>query len=131
MRVTVIPIAIRALVTVIKSLERGLEELKIGRQIETIKTTVVKIGQHTEKSPGDSKTLAVIQTPQQVHLCRGVSPTPNECPVFDSKQSDGEVPVMLEFWGMRSTYSLPSLPSPLWTGVVAPDRVLYIWVKLN
>ena len=31
---------------------------------------------------------------------------------------------MLELWGMRSTSSLPSLPGPLWTGVVAPDRVL-------
>ena len=31
---------------------------------------------------------------------------------------------MLELWGMRSTPSLPSLPDPLWPGVVAPDRVL-------
>ena len=31
---------------------------------------------------------------------------------------------MLEFWGMQSTSSLPSLPGPLWPGVVAPDRVL-------
>ena len=29
---------------------------------------------------------------------------------YDTKQSDGEVPVMLELWGMRSTPSLPSLP---------------------
>ena len=28
---------------------------------------------------------------------------------------------MLELWGMRSTPSLPSLPGPLWPGVVAPD----------
>ena len=27
---------------------------------------------------------------------------------------------MLELWGMRST---PTLPGPLWPGVVAPDRV--------
>ena len=33
-------------------------------------------------------------------------------------------PVMLEFWGMQSTPLLPSLPSPLLPGVVAPDRVL-------
>ena len=26
--------------------------------------------------------------------------TSNECPVYDTKQSDGEVPVMLELWGM-------------------------------
>ena len=54
---------------------------------------------------------------------RGVRP-PNECPESDTKQSNGETPVML--WGMRSTPLLPSLPGPLWPGVVAPDSVLYI-----
>ena len=49
---------------------------------------------------------------------------PNECPGYDTKQSDGKVPVMLELWGMQSTLSLPSLPGPLWPGVVAPDRAL-------
>ena len=57
-------------------------------------------------------------------LCRGVRPPSNECPGYDTKQSDGEVPAMLELWGMRSTSSLPSLPGPLWPGVVAPDRAL-------
>ena len=33
---------------------------------------------------------------------------------------------MLELWGMWSTPSLPSLPGPLWPGVVAPDRVLSV-----
>ena len=42
----------------------------------------------------------------------------------DTKQSDGEVPAVLELWGMRSTPSLPLLPGPLWHGVVAPDRAL-------
>ena len=51
-------------------------------------------------------------------------PPPNECPGYDTKQSDGEVPLMLELWEMRSTPSLASLPGPLWLGVVAPDRVL-------
>ena len=51
-------------------------------------------------------------------------PPPNECPGYDTKQSDGVVPVMLELWGMQSTPSLPSLPGPLWPGVVAPDRAL-------
>ena len=41
-----------------------------------------------------------------------------------TKQSDGEAPLMLELWEMRSTPLLPSLPGPLWHGVVAPDRVL-------
>ena len=31
---------------------------------------------------------------------------------------------MLELWGMQSTPSWPSLPGPLWSGMVAPDRVL-------
>ena len=56
-------------------------------------------------------------------LQRGKTP-PNECPVYDTKQSDGEVPAVLELWGMRNTPSLSSLPGPLWPGVVAPDRVL-------
>ena len=39
---------------------------------------------------------------------------------------------MLELWGMWSTSSLPWLPSPLWPGVVAPDRVLSIGqIELN
>ena len=33
---------------------------------------------------------------------------------------------MQELWGMRSTPSLTSLPGPLWPGVVAPERVLYM-----
>ena len=31
---------------------------------------------------------------------------------------------MLELWGMQGTHSLPSLPGPIWPGVVASDRVL-------
>ena len=50
----------------------------------------------------------------------------NECPVYDAKQSDGDVPVMLELWGIRSTPSLPSLPRSLWPGVVALDWILSI-----
>ena len=49
---------------------------------------------------------------------------PNECPGYDTKQSDGEVPVMLGPWGIQSTPSLPLLPGPLWPGVVPPDRAL-------
>ena len=49
---------------------------------------------------------------------------PNECPRYNSKQSDGEVPIMLEIWEMWSTPSLLLLPGPLWPGVVATDRVL-------
>ena len=43
------------------------------------------------------------------------------CPGYDTKQPDGDVPVMLELWGMWSTPLLPSHPGPLWSRVVAPD----------
>ena len=45
-----------------------------------------------------------------------------ECPGYETKQSDGEVLEMLKLWGMRNAPSLPSLPGPLWPGVVAPDK---------
>ena len=59
-----------------------------------------------------------------LHFCRGgLDPTPhNECPEYDTKQSDGEVPVMLGLWEMQSTLSLPSLPGQLRPGMVAPDK---------
>ena len=50
--------------------------------------------------------------------------SPNKCPEYDTKQSDGEVPVKLGLWGMRSTPSLPLLPGSLRSGVVASDRAL-------
>ena len=43
-----------------------------------------------------------------------------------TKHSDGEAPIMLEFGRMLHTPLLPLLPGPLWPGVVAPDRVLFI-----
>ena len=61
---------------------------------------------------------------RQLHLCRGVRPHSNDCSGYDTEQSDGEVPVMMEIWGVRSTPLLPLHPGPLWPGVVAPDRVL-------
>ena len=44
----------------------------------------------------------------------GIRPLPKEDPGYDTKQSDGKAPVMLELWGMQSTPSLPLLPGPLW-----------------
>ena len=38
---------------------------------------------------------------------------PYKCPWYDTKQSDGEVPVILELWEMQSTPSLLLLPGPL------------------
>ena len=69
-----------------------------------------------------------LRYPNQYIPCRwGSSKTPlyNQCPGYDTKQSDGEVLVMLELWGMQSTPSSPSIPGPLWLEVVAPD----LWVK--
>ena len=43
---------------------------------------------------------------------------------FNTKQFDGEVPVMQELLEMQSTPSLLSLLGPLWPGVVAHDKVL-------
>ena len=56
----------------------------------------------------------------------------DECPGYHTKQSDGEIPVMLELGRMGSTSSLPSLLDPLWPGVVAPDRFLSMGqIELN
>ena len=65
----------------------------------------------------------------RLHLWKEVRTTPNECSGYHIKQSDGEAVVMLELWWMQSTPSLPSHPGPLWPGVLAPERVL--WVKKN
>ena len=48
----------------------------------------------------------------RLHLCSGVKPS-NECPRYDTIQSDGDFVVKLELWGMRSTPLFPSLPDPL------------------
>ena len=62
MKVTIIPIVIRALGTVTKGL-KGLENLKIRGQVETI----VEIGYNTKKSPGDLRRLAVTQSSARNH----------------------------------------------------------------
>ena len=54
------------------------------------------------------------------------------CPGYDTKQSDGDDSVMQELWEMRITPLLPSLPGPLWPGVVAADRDLSMGqIELN
>ena len=52
-------------------------------------------------------------TIHRLHLRTEVRP-PNECPGYDTKQSHGEVPVMLDLWGIWSIPSLPLLPDSLW-----------------
>ena len=58
------------------------------------------------------------------YLCKEVDlPLLNEYPGYNTKQCDGEAPV-LNLWGMWSTLSLPLFSGPLWPGVVAFNRVL-------
>ena len=63
--------------------------------------------------------LSIAQSAGAVEYTDCFSPH-NECPGYETKQYDSEVPAMLEIWGIRSTPSLPSLPGPLWPG----DRAL-------
>ena len=59
----------------------------------------------------------------RMHLCRWVRPSPHSSTsVMDMTLNN----LMLELWRMQSTPSLPSLPGLLWSGVVAPNRVLSI-----
>ena len=62
MKVTIVPIVISALGTVSKGLLKGLEDLEIGGQVETIQTTAL-----LRTSPGDLRRLAVTQTPLKNH----------------------------------------------------------------
>ena len=64
--------------------------------------------------------MNIAQNTPTALLQKGKTP-PNECPRYDTKQSDGEVPVILVLWGIRNTLSLPG---PIWSRVVAPDRAL-------
>ena len=63
MKVTIVPIVIGALGTVTKGLLKGLEDLEIGRRVETIQTTALLRTAGIQTSPGDLRRLAVTQTP--------------------------------------------------------------------
>ena len=60
MKVTVIPLEVGGVGTIPKGLVKRLENLEI-RDHQT--NSIIKISQNTEKSPGDLKRLAFIQTP--------------------------------------------------------------------
>ena len=53
----------------------------------------------------------------QLLLCRWVRTPTNEFSGYDTKQSDGNVPVLLELGGMQSTPLLQSAPGTYWPGV--------------
>ena len=57
-------------------------------------------------------------------LFRGVIPHPMSAQYMTLNNLMGSAPKMLEFWGIRSTPSLPSFPGLLWPGMVALDRAL-------
>ena len=56
-----------------------------------------------------------------VSLQRSKTP-PMSVLIYYVKQSGGKAPLILELWEMWSTSSLPSLISPLWLRLVAPDK---------
>ena len=70
MTVMVIPIVIDALGMVPNGSLKGLENLEIRGQEETI---LIKVGYSTEMSPGDFRTLDETQTPVINHPLRLVS----------------------------------------------------------
>ena len=62
------PIVICALGRIPKGLVEGLEDLEIrGQRGDNPIYSIIKIGQNTEKSPGDLRRLAVTQTPVKDH----------------------------------------------------------------
>ena len=68
----------------------------------------------------------------RLRLSRGVGHPPNDWPGCDTGQSGCRVPVMLELWGMQSTFSLPLPPGLLWPEVVTPGGALSVgWVELD
>ena len=64
MKVMMIPIFIGAYGTVTEGLLKGLANLEVGGQVETIQNTaLLRKEQNNAKSPGDLRTLAITQTP--------------------------------------------------------------------
>ena len=61
----------------------------------------------------DSNPVGRVCRIHRLYLCRGVRQPLNECPVYDTKQSDDDTPVMLKLQGIRSTPLLALLPGPL------------------
>ena len=60
----------------------------------------------------------------RLYFYRGVR-LPQKVPwIYDTKQSDIDVSVMLEFWEIRNTPLLLSFPGPHLPRELAPDRVL-------
>ena len=61
----------------------------------------------------------------QLHHCRGASLS-QRVTSYDTKQSNGETPIMHKVWKTWSTTSLLLLPDSPWPRVIAVVRVLSI-----
>ena len=58
-------------------------------------------------------TVCIAKSAGAVEYTECTSESPVSALIYDTKQSDGEVPVMLGTWGEWSTSSLPLLSGPL------------------
>ena len=68
MKVTIVPIVIGALGTITKGLLKGLENLEVGGRVEAIQNdSIAENSQNPETISGDSRRLAVTQTPVKNH----------------------------------------------------------------
>ena len=68
MKVTIVPIVICALGTITKGLLKGLEDLEVGRRVETIQmTALLRTARILRWVPGDLRRLAVTQTTVKNH----------------------------------------------------------------
>ena len=92
-------------------LERNLNSLHVTQPVRPVEYTLCN---SAEGNPSNECPLAQflgLQNTPTASLQR--SKTPNECPAYGAKQSDGDASVILELRGMWSTASFPSLPGPL------------------
>ena len=63
MKVTIVPIVIGALGTITKGLLKGLEDMEVGGQVETIQMTALQRTARILRWVLETKRLAVTQTP--------------------------------------------------------------------
>ena len=95
--------------------------------LQNTPTTAIQRG----KTPATSGPVSWGCRVHRLLPCRGVK-KPREIPRYNTKQSDGDSPVIQELWEMRNITLLPLLPGPLWPEVVTPDRVLSMGqIELN
>ena len=65
--IKVIPIVISGLATISNNLAKGMEELEIGGQAESVQTMVLLRSARIRRNPGDLRRLVVTQTPVKDH----------------------------------------------------------------